>query len=462
MSMNQSQLTDEKFIAKVWQWKYIGIFVWVSISYIVYVLYAKFLCYYFNQQYSSISYLFPFVFLTASAPLYFYSLSLTIVPVRKNVLSLREIKNPSLFFLTQFLWTFLHLSMYISNFRLNMIISGLIIISLLLHLDFTVIMVNIVSDSNNERFINRFSAFKEYCIYSVPLLPLIISFSYFYFTDDLYIGLIVTSTIYISFLFPSICSLIAGEKVSFARIDDGSRLIFGLSNKKSKVVQYWAYNDFLDVSFDIDPSRRSFIFTKSSNIGSIIMEITEMLSKLAESHDSICTDQNNPNKVISAKRNMKFSEKILAPFHAIKSYFGSRWSRSMNMQKERNAASNSIIAIIGIESLVQMILLSEEEDKNGEIQQYTELILNSIINLYRSCDRTKSLIWYTPTFGKDWIVTDYQKLTVKLLKASHNAIVNLIVRFGNRLDMTMIKKENLKIVNSIKKNISDLPDEDLL
>lgn len=461
----QNQLSHDEFIARVWQWKYFGIFTWVSISYMIYILCTTLLCIYFQTEFSKLSYLFPLVFLTASAPLYFYSLSLTVVPIRHNVWTLKDFCYPFLYFISQFTWIFFHLLIYLSDIREILTIlkySGFIILILFLYLDFTIILVNLVSDKSNKRFTNRYSAFKELCLFNFPILPLIISFSYFYFKEkedrhDLYVGLIVTSTIYISFFFTSICSLIAGEKVSFSRVDNGSRLEFGLKYSKSQVVKYWAYCDFLDISNDdeeVNTSRRKFIFANIGSMGSIITTITKMISDMAESHNNISTDVRDWKKFTTDSKT-----KLYSPLTTIKAFFKIRWANTMDMKKEWNAAKNSIIAMVGIEGLVRMIFHAEKEDQNGEIQQKAEIILNSIIDLYRSCMKSQALIWKTPQFGRPWIVTDYQKLTVEVLNVTYKSISNLIAEFGDRFDMTIIKNENKKQVDSFMKYESNIHNE---
>lgn len=466
--INNNQLTDEAFISNVWKWKYAGVIVWVSVSYAIYLLYAEFLRYYFHQKYTNMSLLFPIVFITASFPLYFYNLSLTVIPIRKNVLTWREYKKPLLFYLTQYFWIFFHLSMYISNIQFNLALSLFIIISLLLYLDFTIILVNFVSSNNRKPFESRFSIFKEYCIFSVPIFPLIISFSYFYFKNQLYTGLIVTSTIYISFLFPSICSLVAGEKTSFSRTDNASRLQSGLKYTKSEIVKYWAYSDLLEIltndyqksnddestlntSNSTNSSPRSFIFTNKSNIGEIIIIITDMINNMAEKHNNIGSPKADKLKVQSVDQKANLLMKIKRTYLNIKYYFTGRDGRTTNMMSERNAVTNSIIAIMGIESLVQLVLIAEKEDPNGEIQQYAETILNSITNLYRACDKSQQLDWNTPPFGKPWIVSDYQKLTIEVLHTTYRAIVNLVVRLGYRFDMTKINKDNAEKIQGFMK-----------
>lgn len=469
MIFKQHLLTNEKFIACIWKWKYCGIFSWVSISYIIYTIFCRFLLYLKLNNFlhnSTISntttkqiYIFtfnifyPLVILTASVPLYFYILSLTIVPIRHNVYTLKEYLYPFLYFVTQFVWITLHLSLYIQNLEFNMIASGLIILSLFLHLNFTIILswpfVNCVSKNDKKYFKNRSSAFRKNCLYNFPPLPLIISFFFFYYLDELYVGLIVTSTIYISFLFTSICSLIIGEKVSF-KVNDGSRLKFGLSNTKSQVVKYWAYCDLLDTFQNDKPAQRKFIFSNGGDISSIIICITRTISDMANSHESISTDVLEMKKPVSSLKE-SFIVKAKKPFRIVINYFKGRWSNTMNMKKERNASQDSIIVILGIEILVRMIFLAQKEDKNGEIQQHAELILNTIVDLYKSCMRTQALVWKTPPFGEPWIVKDYQQLTVEVLNASYTAIVNLIRSFGNQLDMTLIKKSNKEIVDAFMK-----------
>ncbi|OHT09651.1 hypothetical protein TRFO_21368 [Tritrichomonas foetus] len=440
----------QNFINSVWKWKYSAIFSWVLTIYLVYILSAEFLRHYLVQPYPLGSYLSPVILISVCIPLYFYSKSLCVVPIRKNVIPLMDMKYPALFFLTQFIWCFFHLFMYLSP-KLSLQISACFLIVFYLFLDFTIVLLY---DKKN-----RIENIKTHCLYCIPISPIFASFAICYFTFDLYVSIIVSSTLFLSLFFISICSLICGEKTSFAKSDDASRLADGLE-RRSLVEQYWAYSDFLDIASDKVSSRRNFIYEDAGKTFSrIVKSIITKISDMSEAHDSLSTNQKS-NSSSNSSHYPSLKVFIQRQWTNFLGYMKGRHIRQMTMKKERKASENSIIVMNGIQSLVKMMFLAKKEDKYGIVQVHAEEIVNAIISLHRSVDRSHTYIWKTPSFGKQWIADDYQDLALQVLRVTNWAITNLILKYGKKLDLEMLSNENSKYVIEYIKNTLQMSEEE--
>ena len=434
----------ESFVGSVWRWKLSGIFFWSASFYAVFLLLGRLTRHLFHREFQFASYLSPLVFALPTVPLFFFSRSLTLVPARRFVLPLSEVKNQAAFFVSNFFWLFMHMSMYVSaavSFKASLFLTSFLV----MFLDFTAILNYSTNDVSN-----RGALLARFVLKYTPLSPFVATFAMVYFAWDTYTAIVVTATLALDIVFTIVAAIVCGEKTTFAKAEDASFLAEGLS-RKYQIEQYWAYRDFLDVTKDQFPERRLFIYADAGkSFSKIVDTITDKINIMAEANFSIVPDE------AKSKASNGLQRKIQA---FINKYFFDKGKRRPRMVKEWKAVENSIIAMDGIQALVKMLFLANKEDKNGIVQVHAEKIFDAIVTLQRSCIYSQNQIKLTPPFPRIWIATDYADLLSLVIGVTDWAINNLLLFFGNKLDIIQLSNENVQYIRRIMSITSQMSSE---
>lgn len=399
-------------------------------------------------------YLMPFLFLTASVALYYYSKSLTVIPIRRNVLSLSDLKNPSLFFSSYFIWFSLQLWTYFDSFQLSLKISFFMILILFFHLDFTVKYLDPLNRSQS----SRLSFFLDSCRSNFLFLLVglcLLSWLKWFDNHIFFAAVFVFITFCLSLIFPHLCSLIVGEKTSFAGITDATRLYEGISMDNNPIVQYWAYSDFFDICLDKEPTRRNFLFSdKTDNLKEIIKKILQKINQTAENHKNLI-DPDIPGVPIFLNRQPIFVKSFKQTVKNLyRTFVVAKRGNTVRMKTEKNACKDSIIVIYGMMSLERLLSIASTEDHLAIVQQFAEQILDGITNIYWATEGSSNIIWKTPPFWSSWIVKDYTQLTKKIFAFSNYVLENMTQKHGYQFDLSLMSSNTTKTIvkNFIKKS----------
>jgi len=458
------------FIKNVWNWKYLGSYIWSFSAYFCYSIYVILFSSFSGLKKNGFILCVGFILIFPD--FYTYFLCLTVIPARHTILSLVFWFKRVIWFITHTCWLFVVLYSFLS-FKSAIYVALIESYILTSSLTFTVFVF--------PKKIIRIAAIK--LVYQFPLVPIIYVciFSSF-FAPIKYLLHIGTLYILSDFL-AKIWSIIASEPICFDS-SDNKRLATGM--QETGITQYWAYIDLYQASIDRSKSRRE-MFYHSNGIcwDSVGKQLIQLFRKYSEAHStlydefdaqkyplhrlwdgslnsdnryhireiknqsSISPADMNPTALMEEQRKMKQIQNsyLRKAGYIIRTAINDRHKLVVNQSNHYRAVADSVIIIQAIKAFTSLVSKAHEEDQFGVIQVLIEQIIDQMLSISRHTKNSVHIVWAKYDFG-DWklndpLACDMQGLTRAVLITVRSSLEFIFKNYGKRLDLSKISSDNL-------------------
>lgn len=444
------------FIRLVTFYKILGAFVWSVffnnillsriISYIVQLFGTPYL-----YQFEMLS------LITLPVVMYTFIKTLKNVPTPISLLHLTEFGNHILWIFC--FWTYLYFVASASfDYPLSIIASTLICV-LSVYNQNHAFYFNFANQSRFQRFCD---AFRSHIIASI-LIGVIL-----FFLGGSYISFFAAFQLFLcSDVIFAITIVVASEPVSFAS-QDNKRFLKGL-NSKDPYERFLSFQDLYAISKGND-LRRKFLFKDPS--GRVFSSVVESCSKLMISFSNRqnrmiqmgnfkapihrVNDGQWRRNQITRQNDIQLEEIMPKPsfFGRIKNFFFPRKPRkdpkkSERLIRESDALEYSTIVLLAVQSLVKFLFILPKEDKFGVGQMSAEKILDILLTVKSTLDKTVNYAFISGPYQKGWFATGPMDLSLKTMETVDWGVKEILRHFPSQLDYSRLSHNNIQLAQRL-------------
>lgn len=409
----------KEFINRVLRWKLAGAAVWAFIpNYLFYIIVRFTRLLYITKP------LFWLGYFVSIPVMSIYMKTLSTVPAKTSVLSIKETSWRLLFATAHLIWIFIT-GCSVLEYRYAAVFSLIVTFVIYNTNNFIFIFSDLVSNQKYRRFSTVVQNF------SFPMIPIVLFGSICAYFMQAKISQVLLSSFYLfslSSLTLTITAVVTSERTSFnTQRHDGERILNGFNS--TDIGHFLAFKDLEAISGGY-MNRRDQIFSDASGqyIKNIVTMCTEVIRSYSEQHLLL---QAYGSDAPAAPMVSKTAWRRSLPGSVVESkapFFTRRVENANRLRREHFALKNSILVQYSVRVLVNFAQSTQSQDALGVYQTQMDNIMQSLVDAQAVLERSRAYVWSTPRYYK-WIAKSPAQLTEMTLHALSFGIKQF-VRFG--------------------------------